>query len=122
MFILTANGAARKFSQLIERLEAMQPRLEVLQSINEEADALGLLDQEARQFVRQLTLGRLQMNVELQKAQLGIFMGAHKWRETLPLLRACNREIRSVEAALDQVEGGVASARTRLQREFGQGK
>jgi len=119
MFVFTAEGAKKEINKLLDRIDALEPRLDKLRSISREAEMLGLPDDGGGQFVDQITNGATNMEEDLRRAKLEVMSDPTRWREVMPLLKVCKEEMASAEKVLNQIQTSVRKAEARVARDFG---
>ena len=119
MFILTERRAGKEFDRLLNKLDSFEPQIAHWKEEVETASKLGFETDDSRYLIRELEKGQLEMATDLRKARLGIRMGAHHWREALPLLKACKVGVQFLEAHLNQLDASTTAAKHHARQLFG---
>jgi exonuclease VII small subunit len=122
MFILSANSAVKSLNAIISRLDSLQPRLDALAKIAEASEELGIDDGGTREHIDQLDGGTIKMEAHVRTALNRIHANQNQWREFVPLIKACRKELDAVEAHLGQIELAVSAAQANLQKHLSQTK
>lgn len=121
MWFPTAEKVDRELGDLIRHFEALRPRIDDWLKRAELGASSGIPSEELVAMLNEANRVQYKLHADLLEARLGIQMGGIRWKQAIPLLKACKSVAKTIEWHLDKMDIDARSGRTNIRELLGDG-